>query len=338
MKKVNLSASFFRGAVSLEQREDGIKPWRIPYQDYDLFPPNGIDSKAEICAGVRICFQTDSTALKLGFAPAAGEARLDCLIDGQMSSSAAIGAGATEAYFTGLNSGLKEVVLYLPQNIGMTITSLWIEPQAAVTNAPKGQTKWVTYGSSITQCAGAYSPSRTWPAIAARESGLDLTCLGFSGNCHLEPMVAKMIRDVPADFISLAVGINVYGAASLRPRTFQSALIGMLVTIREKHKHTPVLVISPLYAAHREVNDNLLGFNLPMMRDIVSQTVELLRARGDQHLYRMSGLDLLGESDAAYLPDDLHPDGAGYELIGSRFVNQVILPFRQKGIIADPSL
>lgn len=337
MNKVDLSAAFFRGAVSLEQRKDGVKPWRIPYQDFDLFPPNGIDSKAEICAGVRVCFQTDSSVVKLDFTPTAGESRLDCLVNGRLSASSVVETGGTEVTFR-LDAGWKEIELYLPQTIGMTISGLWIDPRAEVTAVPGRQAKWVTYGSSITQCAGAYSPSRTWPALAARAGSLDLTCLGFSGNCHLEPMVARLIRDISADFISLAVGINVYGAASLSPRTFQPALIGMLATIREKHADTPLLVISPLYAARREVNDNPLGFNLPMMREIIQQTVELLRVRGDRHLYYMSGLDLLSEADARYLPDDLHPDGEGYELIGSRFVDRVILPFREKGIIAPRSL
>jgi lysophospholipase L1-like esterase len=333
LKEIPITDELFRGAVSLERTWNGIKPWRIPYQDYDLYPPNGIDTKAEICAGVRLCFHTDSTVIVLKFSPIKGEARLDCMVDGKLFASTALNESDREVTYSSLYHGRKEIIIYLPQNIGMTVSSLWIEQHTEITIIPDTQPKWVTYGSSITQCVGAHSPSRTWPAIAARESGLNLTCLGFSGNCHLEPMVGKLIRDLPADFISLCVGINVYGAASLSPRTFKPALIGMLETIRDKHKQTPLLVISPLYSAHRETIDNVLGFTLPEMREDVRQTVEMIRARGDHHIYYMDGLELFGSDDASYLPDHLHPDGDGYEIIGSRFMEKIIIPFRKKDII-----
>ncbi|MCY9670461.1 hypothetical protein M5X11_37140 [Paenibacillus alginolyticus] len=192
------------------------------------------------------------------------------------------------------------------------------EPNTELWVIPASQPRWVTYGSSITQCVGAHSPSRTWPAL---------------GNYHLESMVARLIRDLPSDFISLCVGINVYGAASLSPRTFKPALIGMLETIRDKHEHTPLLVISPIYATHRETNENALGFTLPMMREDVRQTVEMLKARGDHHIYYLDGLELFSENDASHLPEHLHPDADGYEIIAARFMEKIIRPYRKKGII-----
>jgi lysophospholipase L1-like esterase len=333
VKQAGLTDELFRGAVSLEHISDGIKPWRIPYKDYDLYPPNGIETKAAICAGVRLCFHSDSTVIVLKFTPIEEDARIDCMVNGNLIATVGLKEGDMEAAFTRLDSGLKEFVIYLPQNIGMTITSLWIEQSAEVMITPDTQPRWVTYGSSITQCVGAHSPSLTWPALVARESDLNLTCLGYSGNCHLEQMIARLIRDLPADFISLCVGINVYGAASLSPRTFKPALIGMLETIRDKHKHTPLLVISPIYATRRETNENQLGFTLQAMREDVRQTVELLQARGDHHIYYMNGLEWFSETDASHLPDGLHPDAAGYELMGSRFMERIIMPFRQKGIL-----
>ncbi|RXZ78970.1 GDSL family lipase [Paenibacillaceae bacterium] len=336
MKKTVLTADYFRGAVSLAISEEGIKPWRIPYQDYELFAPDGIGGKAEICAGVRLCVRSNAKQIRLTFAGITEDARIDCLADGVLLASNALQAGDTETVFAGMGDGRKDVEIYLPQNIGMTLSGLWTEQEAEVEPLlptwQQVQFRWIAYGSSITQCAGASSPSRTWPAIAARECGLDLTCLGFSGNCHLEPMVARMIRDLPTDFISLGVGINVYGANSLGPRTFRPALIGMLETIRERHPYTPLLVNSPLYAVHRETDPNLLGYTLPAMREEVELTVEMLKQRGDQHIYYLNGLELLGPDDEAHLPDQLHPDAAGYELIASRFVSKVLLPMRERAI------
>jgi len=323
MKELALQEEWFAGAVSLEHTAGGIKPWRIPYQEYALYPPDGIGGKAEICAGVRIRLTTDSAWIVLSFTPLPEAARMDCVVDGRLYT-ADLAQGAAEAAFQGLPAEMKEIEIFLPQNTGLTVTGLRVEAAAHAAPSPDLRPKWVTYGSSITQCVAASSPSRTWPAIAAAEGGYNLTCLGYSGNCHLEPMVAKLIRDLPADVITLCVGINVYGAATLSPRTFKPALIGMLETIREKHAATPLIVVSPIYGTERETEKNVLGFTLPLMREDILETVQLLQRRGDSLIYYRDGLEWFGPHDGIRLPDGLHPDAAGYELLGSRFMERII--------------
>lgn len=324
MKLLPLTEEWFFGAVSLEHSEVGIKPWRIPYQDYDLFPPGGIDGKAAICAGIRLRLRSDSEVLAVRFTPLEDAARIDCVVDGQLYPVELV-QGMTEAVFRDLQAGMKEITVYLPQNTGMTITGLQISAGTQAAYLPDLRPKWVTYGSSITQCVAASSPSRTWPAIAAEAGGYNLTCLGYSGNCHLEPMVARLIRDLPADVITLCVGINVYGAETLSPRVFKTALIGMLETIRDKHTTTPLYVISPIYGSERETEENVLGFTLPLMREDISQTVELLQQRGDHQIFYRNGLDWFNDLDKNRLSDGLHPDAAGYELLGSRFMERIMV-------------
>ena len=57
---------------------------------------------------------------------------------------------------------------------------------------------------------------------------MHLTSLGFGGQCHLDLFVAQTIRDLPADYISLKVGINIVNQNSLGRRAFASALHGFL--------------------------------------------------------------------------------------------------------------
>ncbi|MGG4107630.1 SGNH/GDSL hydrolase family protein [Paenibacillus lautus] len=319
MKQLPLTDEWFHGAVSLEHREEGIKPWRIPYMDYELYPPAGIDSKAEICAGIRLRLRTDSTEVAVSFAPLADNAAMDCVAGGELCETISLPAGATEALFSGLGNGTKDMEIWLPQNIGMTVTGLRIGAQAIGVPLPDTRPRWITYGSSITQCVGASSPFRAWPAIAAEACGFSLTNLGFSGNCHMEPMIGRLIRDLPADFISICAGVNIYGGGTLSPRMFKPLLIGLLETIRDKHRDTPLLVISPIYGTLRETQLNSLGFTLPMMRELIRETVELLRARGDRQLFYQDGLNWFGPEDEAFLTDGLHPGAEGYELLGWRF-------------------
>src|SRR5690606_22404431 len=158
------------------------------------------------------------------------------------------------------------------------IHSLAVGSDATV--APPNDTsrpRWITYGSSITQCASADGPSATWPALVARSLGYDLTCLGLGGNCHRAPMGARLIRGPPADVITLCLGINVYGASSLGPRTFKAAVIGLIQLIRENHPTTPIGVISPIASPPRETKENLVGFTLEGMRVEVRDAVDRLQ-------------------------------------------------------------
>jgi hypothetical protein len=177
LRTLPLSGEWFSGAVSLQLTDSGIKPWRIPYQDYGLYTPDGIDGKAAICAGVRLRLTTDSLLLALPFSPLEEAAVIDCVTEGRLYSVSLI-QGAAEAVFRDLPEGMKTLEIFLPQNTGLTITGIQIEASAVAEPSPDLRPRWVTYGSSITQCVAASSPSRTWPAIAAAAGGYNLTCLG----------------------------------------------------------------------------------------------------------------------------------------------------------------
>lgn len=84
----------------------------------------------------------------------------------------------------------------------------------------------VHHGSSISHSSLAPNPGDTWPAIAAAGLGFAHTNLGFSGNAMLDPFVARTIRDTPADFISIKIGINLINFDVMTTRAFTPALHG----------------------------------------------------------------------------------------------------------------
>jgi hypothetical protein len=212
------------------------------------------------------------------------------------------------------------VELWLPQFGEFQLRTLELELGATVETVEDSRPRWVTYGSSITQCRTATSPTQTWPAIVARERGLNLTCLGYGGQCHLDPLVARMMRDLPAEYLSICAGINVYGSSSLSPRTFGPGLIGFIKIVREKHPTTPLLVCSPIYGCERETTKNAVGFTLAAMRAEVAAAVETLRAAGDGAIRYQDGLELFGPELEARMPDRLHPDAEGYRRLAANFL------------------
>ena len=101
--------------------------------------------------------------------------------------------------------------------------------------------------------------------------------------------------------------------------------------IREKHPQTPLAVISPIASPIREKTDNAVGLTLAAMRAELEDAVGRMKDCGDENIYYFNGLDVFGEDLVAdYLPDDLHPNADGYEILGRNFADVVLdkLPVR----------
>ncbi len=312
----------WQGAVSLQRTASWTMPWRIPYAERALFPPEALQERAAMPAGVRVAFYSDTAILAGTFGAGPDIAELDLCCDGRFWGSLRL-AGHDRFRFEDLPAGSKLIELWLPQFGEFRLGSLELSDDAAVAPFEDARPRWITYGSSITQCRTAASPTQTWPAIVARERGLNLTCLGYGGQCHLDPMIARMMRDLPADFLSLCVGINIHGAASLSARTFRPAIIGFVQTLREGHPDTPLAVISPIYSPPREEAPNAVGFTLRKMRQEVAAAVGALQACGDRNVHYVDGLELFGPDLAHLLPDELHPDAEGYKVMGRNFLQKV---------------
>ena len=315
----------WQGSISLQKTEDWVMPWRSPHPMHVLFPEPLLERSA-MPAGVRISFQSNTTQVSGNIVPQNESGILDLCCDGEVIAS--LDLTQTDSFaFKNLSDSEKTIELWLPQFGNFQLRSLEIDDGATLDSVTDTRKQWVTYGSSITQCRTAASATQTWPAIVARERGLNLTCLGYGGQCHLDAMVARMIRDLPADYISMCVGINIQGASSLGPRAFRPAIIGAVQIVREKHPDIPLVLMSPICSPPREEAPNAVGFHLKGMREEVRAAAEALQAHGDKHVHYVDGLSVFGEDYVHLLPDDLHPDAEGYRVMGKNFITQVAEKF-----------
>jgi hypothetical protein len=315
----------WQGNVSLQKTEDWVMPWRTPHSMHVLFPEPLLERSA-MPAGVRISFQSNTTRVSGNIVPQNESGILDLCCDGEVVASLDL-TQKDSFTFEDLPEAEKLIELWLPQFGQFQLRSLEIDDGATLETFTDTRPRWITYGSSITQCRTAASSTQTWPAIVARESGLNLTCLGYGGQCHLDAMVARMIRDLPADYISMCLGINIQGASSLGPRAFRPAIIGAVQIVREKHPDIPIVLMSPICCPPREDNPNTVGFHLKGMREEVQAAAEALQTHGDQNIHYVDGLSVFGPDFVHLLPDDLHPDAEGYRVMGKNFVAEVAEKF-----------
>ncbi|MFC4534928.1 SGNH/GDSL hydrolase family protein [Sphaerisporangium dianthi] len=353
------------GALDLERTPDGVRPRRLPAWTRPRLHDGWMDLVVSHAAGVRLRLRTAARSLALGVhvtVPDMGASPLpasfDLAVDGTVLArvpatagdvlslavdlaDARLNPGPPETVrFDDLPAGDKEVEIWLPHSATVELRTLGADAPLLAPTPPTG-VAWVHYGSSISHGLEAPAPTLTWPAIAALTTGAALTNLGFGGNAVLDPEVARAIRDTPADLITLKVGINIVGPASMRERTFVPAVHGFLDTIREGHPDTPVVLISPTPFAELETtagptapdpetgHQRALGspgagaLTLTGVRALLAKVVDV---RADPALHYLDGRELLGPDEARSLPDGLHPDPAAHLRMGERAARLLLGP------------
>ena len=367
MRQLDWNEVTLAGAIEQQHTGQGLRLARLPHVVCRKLDDPMLSITAAMAAGMRLCLQTDATVLEIeawltGLHYAGGERRpiaFDLYVDGQhFARHNVAGGGAYHVDFAGfppnvvlrnapmervtfgdLPSGMKQIALWLPHNAEVELAAVRVDAPARLLPCTATAPKWVHHGSSISHGKEVDGPARIWPALVAKDLGLDLTALGFSGQCMLDGAVAHVIARCDAAVISLKLGANVVGGDTMRGRTFRSAVHTMLDIIRDRHPETPVLVISPIVAPALEQHPGPavrrpVGFatvprsialmddalTLQYTRTILAECVELRRSLGDAALHYLDGSHLLGEPDVGLLKDGLHPDAQGHRLIAARFV------------------
>ncbi|MGW3011201.1 GDSL-type esterase/lipase family protein [Streptomyces sp. NPDC001219] len=366
-----------RGALDLEVTPAGVLPRRLPEWTKEQYQDPSVHGVTLMPSGVRLVFRTDARELELDVLTSTGQldtdagpqptGTLELLVDGAPAGrrQAPVGnvvrmaePGAEQRMvpgepgtvrFTGLPDGMKTVELWLPQQTPTELVALRADGEV-LAPLPDGRRRWVHHGSSISHCLEADGPTGTWPVVAAALGGVEVINLSQAGNAVLDPYVARTIRDLPADLISLKVGINIVSLAAFRLRTFGPAVHGFLDTIREGHPDTPLLVMSPVscpvleetpgpttitpdgkLAALGDPADVASGaLSLAVVRAELARIVAARRAH-DPHLHYLDGRELLGPDETDDLADGLHPGAAAYRRMGKRFAAHAFAddgPFR----------
>jgi len=371
MNTTPITPALVRGVAELEPTDRGLRLHRLPTGTRTRFPDPQLLLMEAQPSGARIVVTTDARELELVVHPnrlayrGADRARgaIDLVVDGELVATDPLTGGdvlemdlqtgrsehrSGDSHVTrfDLPAGEKHVELWLPHNEGLELVELRSDRPlvAAASDAPR----WLHHGSSISHGSNAVGPARIWPAVAARRAGVELRNLGLGGSALVDPFLARVMRDTPADVISVKLGINVVNLDAMRRRAFVPAVHGFLDTIRDGHPETPLLLVSPLFAGIHENNpgpgavdpatlgtdhvqfvatgqagDTALGrLTLEVVRDALREVVA--HRTDDPNLHHLEGTELYGAADAEAhpLPDGLHPDTATHQLIGERFAER----------------
>jgi len=364
-----ISLPLVHGVAELEPTRRGMRPHRLPVWVREQFPDPQLLSVESQPSGVRLVFDSTAERIEVVAHPTRSQyrgvfrprGRIDVFIDGEGVVSDELTGGdvlevdlqtGTTALHDGpphttslvdLPTGAKRFEVWLPHNESLELVQ--VRSDAALLPVVSAGPVWMHHGSSISHGSNATAPSQIWPAVAARAGGVELLNLGFGGSAMVDPFLARVMRDTPADVISVKLGINVVNVDAMRLRAFVPAVHGFLDTIRDGHPETPLVLISPIFCGIHENTAGPGAFDPAAFADgqvrfvatgapgdasqgrltltVIRNALETLleRRSADPNLYYLDGTELFGETDAAALPlpDGLHPGPEAHQLIGERF-------------------
>jgi lysophospholipase L1-like esterase len=288
---------------------------------------------AQSPSGGRIRFRTNTSmlAIRLEYPEppnmknmhAFGQTGVDLYADGVYRGTAIAAPDAkpgkiTEyTYFKDQARIDREITLYLPLYMSVKVLGIGLDTEAHVDPAkPFAVSEPVVYyGTSITQGGCASRPGMSYQAILGRMLNVDYVNLGFSGNGLGEPELARAVASIHASCFVLDFAQNNPTVDSLA-----HAYAPFLEVIRSAHPETPVLVITPIYAARESWSRDA---RLEEMRELIRKVAAQRIAAGDRHLEIIEGTDLLGPSRGDGLVDGTHPNDLGFQWMAGGLCGRV---------------
>lgn len=322
----------WHGAATWTSVPDGLQPWRVTPGHLERIMSAEVEQLARIPNGVRLAVDTDARAVEIALTTteAHGDAarRVDVVVDGELAASRDAGGDASvRVELPGRSAGVE---LWLPHAAPTVLRQVLLDGATTVTpSLPRGP-RWVMHGSSITQCNQAESPTGTWPALVAARNSVELTALGMSGQCHLDPPLAETIGAARPDLVTLCLGANVYGAGTFTARSFVPAIIGFVDHVR-RLTDAPIVVVSPTAAGpHREEQRNSAGLDQREIRHLVHVAAEVLQ-RGDPLITLIDGSQIITTAEMHLLGDLLHPTPQGYRVMAERLAPRLAAAATRRG-------
>ena len=201
----------------------------------------------------------------------------------------------------------REITINLPLYCNVTKMYVGVHGDCDISEAPDYtyETPAVFYGSSITHGACSSRPGMTFPAILSRFLDMNHHNLGFGGCAKGEDEVADYVASLDASIL-----IYDYDHNAPNPKHLRETHEKMFLKFRATHPKTPVVMMTAPKVS--------VSGAWAERQEIIRETYENAKARGDENVYLVLGTDYFGEVGADFTCDGTHPTDMGYYLMAKR--------------------
>lgn len=213
--------------------------------------------------------------------------------------------------YTGLNLDKEKYKdgrtfhLYLPLYNSVQWMEIGVPSDNAFKFIPASAEKpIVVYGTSIAQGGCASRAGMGWTNILDRNLHMPVANLGFSGNGRLEKEVVDMIVEKEAKVFVLDCLPNLGGETA----NIKSKITYAVNAIREKHPHTPIILVDGSHFTEGRLNATRTK-GILRTNSLSREAYQELKSKGVQGLYYLTKEDIgLDMNDSV---DGTHPTDIG---------------------------
>lgn len=271
--------------------------------------------------GARLSFRTDAEAFDITVTLKTLNVDIGMSLYGCQSCQVLIGSKNNFRYrgiigpkrydqltFTGTvkkNKEMEDLRIFLPRNEAIEDITLTF-PDDANIEAPtpyKYEKPVVFFGSSITEGGCSCNLFNTHSALLSNRLDFEYYNLGFSSRALGQPSIAKFIADLDMSAFVYDYDYNAPNGDHLKATHEPFFNI-----VREAHPNLPIIMISrPAPFINEEVTTN---------RDIIKQTYENAKAKGDDNVYFIDGSTFFADKEPHCCTiDGCHPNDYGFHLM-----------------------
>ena len=174
----------------------------------------------------------------------------------------------------------------------------------------------LSYGSSITQGAYGQLGNETYPAVIARELGIDVCNLGFGGGATMEPAIAEwIVSRTDWTIATLEMGVNVFNRP---PEEFREMVKKFLAVFAADPLKRPVFTLDMLPFGEEFGDNQEVKAKAAAYRRIVREETA---ATGKPWMYPLEYASLIQASD--FSTDLLHPAAHAFQALGHGLAEQI---------------
>ncbi len=204
----------------------------------------------------------------------------------------------------------------------------------------------VFVGDSITVGSGVTAGNRYWELLEDYLQLGNVTDMGIGGSCisvtsdygtQYNPLATRYNSIPKADLIQIFMGTNDYGhdtplgtIADTTDISFYGALNLIIPALQTKYPESRIVFVTPLhrYGANGltyDYTENGAGNTLKDYVDAIKEVCERYSVPVID-LFTISGINpAIADVKTAYMPDGIHPNDAGHELIANLMANHLEL-------------
>lgn len=321
-----------QGAVRIEEKAEGIHFYRFTEEQEELYRVRSRDfcEKTFATAGVKLCFETDSTSLFLKINVTPGSSRsyfsVDVMVNGECIGYVDnfVEEDMPAAYTTvncpmgefskefSLGQGIKKLSIHLPWSMALELRECSLDDGASV-KPVRPRKKLLAFGDSITHGYDALRPSNRYVAKLAAKLGAEEINKAIGGE-RFFPALAEAKESFSPDYITVAYGTNDWSGIELSEfRENCSAFYSALV---RNYPEAKIVAIAPIWRKD----------STPARRcgEFYQIAEEIRTATKDYpNIVFAEGYDLVPHEENYFADLRLHPNDAGFECYAQNLWEQV---------------